>query len=103
MKYLVSRLYIGADNETHELDTDKIARLVSEKFQGFTLTTGQGFYNGTPEQCAIVTVAQAELDKYHRKEYPEGLKGIIKKFAAKLAEDLDQECIMVESTWSDVE
>jgi hypothetical protein len=106
-RHLVSRLYVGADNETGELQLTTIATVVSRKFQGFTVVEGMGYWEGRPEKCAVITIAQAELDPTwnggSRKRVDRYLEANARELGRKLAARCEQECVMVESQWCDVE
>ena len=54
MKY--TKIYIGSNNKTGELELAKILDIMSTSNSGYTLTQGQGFYEGKSETVAIVEI-----------------------------------------------
>jgi len=50
------RLYIGSNNNTHELEVGKIEQVMSKHFDGFTVMIGTGHWKSTKEKTAIVEV-----------------------------------------------
>ena len=51
------RLYIGSNNETKELELDKIKEIVSRYYDGFTIILATGYWKGNEEKTAIVEVS----------------------------------------------
>ena len=49
-------LFIGSNNATGELETDKIIQTISEMYDGFTLESALGYWQGKPEHTAVVTL-----------------------------------------------
>ncbi len=50
------QLFIGQNNETKKLETEKITGILSKYFDGFTIQKGVGFWRGQQEETAIVYV-----------------------------------------------
>ena len=49
-------LYVGADNETREVDTDSINAYLSNFLDGYTLSHSIGLWKGETEESVIVTI-----------------------------------------------
>lgn len=54
MKQTKHTLYIGQNNETKQLELDVIKDVLDGHVQGYTLRTGQGYWEGTIEPSATV-------------------------------------------------
>lgn len=54
------QLYVGENNETKELETEKITATCTLFFDGFTIQQGVGFWRGQQEKTAIVSVYDEE-------------------------------------------
>lgn len=54
MKY--TKIYIGSNNTTGELEIAKILDIMSTSQSGYTLTQGQGFWQGKSENTAIIEI-----------------------------------------------
>lgn len=52
------RLYIGSNNETKELELDKIKEIVSRYYDGFTIILAVGYWKGSEENTAIVEISE---------------------------------------------
>jgi hypothetical protein len=49
-------LYIGSNNETKELELDKIKQIISRSHDGFTIYTATGAWLGSEEATAVVLI-----------------------------------------------
>lgn len=54
------QLYIGANNDTKELELAKIEQIVGERHQGFTIYPATGYWMGTKEQSAVVVITDVQ-------------------------------------------
>jgi len=54
------QLYIGENNLTHELEIEKITATCALFFDGFTIQNGIGFWRGSQEKTAIVSIYDDE-------------------------------------------
>ena len=54
------QLYIGENNSTRELETEKITATCALFFEGFTIQQGTGFWRGAQEKTAIVSIYDDE-------------------------------------------
>lgn len=75
-------LYIGSNNDTHELELNTIEKITGSLFQGFSLSQTTGYWNGKKEQTAIVTIATDE-------------SALVTRLATILKEILKQEAVMI--------
>ena len=50
------RFFIGANNETGEVEIDKVRELFDIEFAGYTITEAQGRWTGKNEKSIIVDV-----------------------------------------------
>jgi hypothetical protein len=56
-------IYVGANNETHELERDTIVSIVSKHFEGFTAYEVIGYWKGTEEKSLkIEIVANTDIE-----------------------------------------
>ena len=55
--YHVTRLYIGSNNETGRLEMSRLLEVLENRFAGYTIQAGTGFWMGDREDCVIVTIA----------------------------------------------
>jgi len=77
------KLYIGSNNETRELEVQKIKEITGLVFDGFTLYEATGYWRGSEERTAIVEIETQEEEK---------LNSLIKT----LKKELKQETVAVE-------
>jgi len=76
------QLFVGSNNATGKLETDRIIKTTSKAFQGFTLSRSVGYWQGKPEKSAIVTIAGARRSQ-------------VDALAANLKKVLQQDAVMV--------
>ena len=57
---MLFRLYIGSNNTTGKLETKRAIGIVSRSFDGFTVSSGSGYWQGKAEKSLIVEI---ETDK----------------------------------------
>jgi hypothetical protein len=50
-------LYVGADNETGEIDLDGLAKVVGRMHDGFTIVPARGYWRGNAEPSAMVIIS----------------------------------------------
>jgi hypothetical protein len=50
------QLYIGADNTTHDLDLERIGKIMSSNHEGYTIWPASGSWRGVSEPSAVVMV-----------------------------------------------
>jgi hypothetical protein len=43
---------------TEDKNKDKVIKLVSKTFDGFTVTNGQGYWKGVPEKALIIEIVE---------------------------------------------
>jgi hypothetical protein len=55
-------LYIGSNNETKQLELDKIKKRIGEFFDGFTLSECVGYWHGSEERTARIEINTNEKD-----------------------------------------
>lgn len=49
-------IYVGSNNETHELELDRINKILALRHQGYTLYTATGHWLGTEEATAVIVI-----------------------------------------------
>ena len=54
------KLYIGANNQTGEVEVDKAIEIVGRFFAGFTVQESIGIWHGKREKSIVVTVVANE-------------------------------------------
>ncbi len=52
--------YIGSNNVTHELETEKIEGIISKYFEGFTAFEVIGYWKGSKERTLKVEIITSE-------------------------------------------
>lgn len=82
--------YIGANNETHELEVEKITEVISGTFDGFTASEVVGYWKGSKERSLRVEVVTDEEP------------AVLARVAKELAQQLNQESVMLELLTSNV-
>ena len=76
--------YIGHNNKTKELEIEKIEKLVSEHFEGFTASEVVGYWKGSKEQTLKIEVIT------------ESKPVELARIGKELRDKLDQESILME-------
>ena len=76
-------LYIGANNETKEVEIDKAIDIIGNEFDGFTFWNANGFWKGSQEKTLIVQIETDETDE----------TGTLIALIKNLKEELNQDCI----------
>jgi len=77
------KLYIGSNNETKELEIQKIKEITGAVFEGFTFYEATGYWRGAEEKTAILEIETDEEDK-------------VNHLIEKLKKELNQEAVAVE-------
>jgi hypothetical protein len=77
------KLYIGSNNETNELEIQKIKGITGAVFEGFTFYEAVGYWKGLEEKTAIIEIETEEEDK-------------IQNLIETLKKELKQEAVAVE-------
>lgn len=49
-------IYVGSNNDTKELELDRINRMLAPRHQGYTLYTATGHWLGTEEDTAVIII-----------------------------------------------
>ena len=83
MKY--TKIYVGSNNITGELELAKILDILSTAMQGYTITQGIGYYNGKSEDTAIIEI----YGNYNTGIIPE-LKSQLKQNSILVAESITE-------------
>ena len=73
MKY--TKIYVGSNNETKELEVGKISEVLYALQQDYSMFTGTGTFNNCAEPCAVIEI------------YGDYNTGIIPELKAKLKQD----------------
>lgn len=76
--------YVGANNQTHELEVEAITEIVSQTFEGFTASEVVGYWHGSQERSLRVEVVTDEKP------------AVLTKVAKDLARGLQQDAVMLE-------
>lgn len=50
-------VYVGSNNDTKELELDRIQEIAARRHQGFTLYTATGYWLGSKEATAVLIIA----------------------------------------------
>lgn len=82
--------YVGADNDTHALEVDKITGIVAASFDGFTAFEVVGYWKGMRERTLKIEVVTEKADSE------------LVKIARELRIALNQESVMLEIVESNV-
>ena len=83
-------IYIGSNNETHQLEKEKAEQVISKYFEGFTAYEVIGYWRGAQERTLKVEIASEEAS----------VKVI--RLCKELKAALNQEAIMLEQVHSNV-
>lgn len=49
-------IYVGSNNNTKELELDRIRAIAARRHDGLTLYTATGYWLGTPEDTAVLII-----------------------------------------------
>ena len=60
---MLHTLYIGANNETKEVEIDKAIDIIGNEFDGFTFWNANGFWKGSQEKTLIVQIETSKINK----------------------------------------
>ncbi len=91
MMQSVYRFYIGGD-ENGVVDLDKVKKVAAEMFpKGCTIGANAGIWENQVEGCATITVMRETLNDE-----------LFEAAAAKLANEFNQDCVMLEHYVADV-
>lgn len=85
-------IYIGSNNETHDLESDKAIKIISKYFEGFTAYEVVGYWKGSQEKTLKVEIVSDNDTK------DTSMVRMIKE----LKHDLKQDAIMLEKITSNV-
>lgn len=69
-----TKIYIGSNNETKELELDKITNYLNTQLQGYTIIKTLGYWKGTREDSCII-----EIYGNYNRAIPSELKKILKQ------------------------
>ena len=79
-----AKFYIGQNNETKELENDKIEKSLVKHFEGFTALEVIGYWQGSKEKTLLVETITEKSDSE------------LAKITKELCELLDQDTIILE-------
>jgi len=71
------QLYIGANNVTKEVETDKIEAILNSHYEGYTLLPSVGYWLGKKENSVVVTLVSDQAT----------LKTVLKELKEELQQD----------------
>lgn len=74
------KLYIGANNETKEVEIEKIEDFLNPIFPGFTIENAIGYWNFTKEDMVIVSIT-TDKKKEEMEQLINTLKVVLKQEA----------------------
>jgi len=77
--------YIGSNNQTHIIETDKALSIISAEYEGMSVSELVGYWKGQSEKTMLVSIVCETVD------YTQ-----VKKVCALLNTALNQDAIMVE-------
>ena len=77
--------YIGSNNKTHQVEKEKALKILSETYEGMSISEIVGYWQGEAEKTMLVMVICETVD------YTQ-----VKTVCKKLNNELDQQAIMVE-------
>ena len=85
-------IYIGSNNQTHALESDKAIAIISKYFEGFTAYEVVGYWKGSKEKTLKVEVIAESTTS----------DPAIVRMIKELKADLKQDAIMLEKITSNV-
>lgn len=74
---MITRLYIGSNNETKEVEKEKIKVILNNFYNGYTIIDTIGLWQGTEEKSVIIEIIGEEV----KKEVIEILKEDLKQYS----------------------
>ena len=85
-------LYIGSNNETHELEADRACSIIAQVFEGFSIYEIIGYWKGSKEKTLKVEIVSDET----------GSDAKIIELSKEIAKELKQDAVMVETFNSNI-
>lgn len=85
-------LYIGSNNETHELEADRACEIIAQVFEGFSIYEIIGYWKGSKEKTLKVEIVSDET----------GSDARIIELSKEIAKELKQDAVMVETFNSNI-
>jgi hypothetical protein len=55
------QLYVGADNETGNLHSEHLRRILDAALDGYTLQWATGYWHGKSEMSAVITITASHI------------------------------------------
>lgn len=77
------KLYVGSNNETKELEMDKIESILQANLDGYTLYSARGCWKGVSEDSVIIEVQGVSYEK-------------IMEIASTLRDSLEQDAVALQ-------
>jgi len=81
--------YVGENNNTKQLETDKIKAVLNKAIDGYTLSRAVGFWKGTEEKTAIIKIVGINKNK-------------AEQIAKDLKRELQQNSVLLETTFNQI-
>lgn len=63
-KNIITRLYIGSNNNTGILELEKIENILNTVYNGYTIINAVGYWNGKKENTAVVEIVNIDVKDY---------------------------------------
>jgi len=73
------RLYIGSNNKTHQVEEEKLKKVINKYFEGYTIIQSAGYWRGTKEESRIVEIETENKEQVLKAI--EELKAVLKQEA----------------------
>lgn len=58
-------LYVGADNDTHIVDVDRITTLLDKEYESYTIVPATGRWHGMSEESTVIVLTGERDDIMH--------------------------------------
>lgn len=71
---MITKIYIGSNNESKVLEIDKIKSIINKYHDGYTIILAKGYWKGIEEDTAIIEIIDSLVSEDMIKELKEVLK-----------------------------
>jgi len=79
---MLFRLYIGSNNTTHKLETEKAKKVVNRFFEGYTISKAEVLWKGQVEKSMMIDIETETLER-------------ITELSKELCKELEQQAVGV--------
>jgi len=62
-KNMLYRVYIGANNNTHHVEENKLQEVLNKYYEGYTIIQSTGYWHGAKEDSRIIEIDTTNRDQ----------------------------------------